>query len=201
MGNLDLTSLYKIGYGLYVVTSNDGERDNGLIVNSVIQISNKPLQLLVCIDKKNYSHDVIKNTGKMNVNCITVSAPFAIFENFGFKSGRDFNKFAEISAFKSENGLNVLEKNVNSFLSLKVESYLDFGSHGGFICSVTEAKVLTDEDSMSYAYYHKYVKPKPKKTLTGYTCKICGYFYEGEPLPDDFICPICKHPASDFEKI
>lgn len=198
---VDSTALYKIGYGLYVVTSNDGKKDNGLIVNTVIQITDTPLGVAVTINKANYSHDVIKETGKMNINCLTVNAPFEVFEKFGFKSGRETDKFLNETTQKSENGLIVLSKYINSFISLNVEKYVDLGTHGMFICSVTESQVISDEESMTYAYYHSNVKPKPQpEKKSGYVCKICGYVYEGDVLPDDFICPWCKHGASDFEK-
>lgn len=198
----DLTALYKIGYGLYVVTSNDGKRDNGLIVNTVSQVSDSPNRIAVNINKANYSHHVIKQTGKMNVNCLSVDAPFSVFENFGFQSGRNTDKFAGWEVKRSDNGLVFLPRYINSFMSLKVEEYVDLGSHGMFICSVTEARVMSDRETMTYAYYHSNVKPKPNtEGKKGWVCKICGYVYEGEELPEDFICPLCKHGAADFEPI
>ena len=198
----DLTALYKIGYGLYVVTSNDGKRDNGLIVNTVTQVSDSPNRIAVNINKANYSHHVIKQTGKMNVNCLSVDAPFSVFENFGFQSGRNADKFAGCEVKRSDNGLVFLPRYINSFMSLKVEEYVDLGSHGMFICSVTEARVMSDRETMTYAYYHSNVKPKPNtECKKGWVCKICGYVYEGEELPEDFICPLCKHGAADFEPI
>ncbi len=202
MANIENSALFKISYGLFVVTSNDGTRDNGLIVNTVSQITDTPLRVAVAVNKKNYSHDVIKETKKMNVCCLSVDAPFSIFETFGFKSGRDTDKFDGINPLRSENGLAVLPEFINSFISLEVESYIDMDSHGMFICTVTEAKTISDKESMTYTYYQKNVKPKPEATKSkGYVCKICGYVYEGDPLPEDFICPWCKHGASDFEKI
>lgn len=198
----DLTALYKIGYGLYVVTSNDGKRDNGLIVNTVTQVSDSPNRIAVNINKANYSHHVIKQTGKMNVNCLSVDAPFSVFENFGFQSGRNADKFAGCEVKRSDNGLVFLPRYINSFMSLKVEEYVDLGSHGMFICSVTEARVMSDRETMTYAYYHSNVKPKPNtEGKKGWVCKICGYVHEGEELPEDFICPLCKHGAADFEPI
>ena len=198
----DLTALYKIGYGLYVVTSNDGKRDNGLIVNTVTQVSDSPNRIAVNINKANYSHHVIKQTGKMNVNCLSVDAPFSVFENFGFQSGRNADKFAGCEVKRSDNGLVFLPRYINSFMSLKAEEYVDLGSHGMFICSVTEARVMSDRETMTYAYYHSNVKPKPNtEGKKGWVCKICGYVYEGEELPEDFICPLCKHGAADFEPI
>ncbi len=198
----DMTALFKIGYGLYVVTSNDGKRDNGLIVNTVTQVTNTPNRIAVTINKDNYSHHIIKQTGKMNINCLSVDAPFAVFETFGFKSGRNVDKFADCTPLRSDNGLVFLPRYINSFMSLKVEQYVDLDTHGMFICSVTEARVISDRETMTYAYYHANVKPKPEiEGKRGYVCKICGYVYEGEELPEDFICPLCKHGAADFEPI
>ena len=200
MANLDLTALFNIGYGLYVVTSNDGSKDNGLIVNTVSQLTSTPATVGVAINKGNYSHDVIKESGKMNVNCLTTAAPFSVFEAFGFKSGRDADKFEGCEPKRSENGLAVLPKYINAYFSLEVISYVDLGTHGLFICSVTEAEVVSKEDSMTYAYYHKYVKPKPKAKAKGYICTICGYIHDEEPT-DDFECPICKHGKEVFEPL
>lgn len=198
----DLTALFNIGYGLYVVTSNDGKKDNGLIVNTVTQVTNTPNRIAVTINKENYSHHVIKQTGKMNINCLTVDAPFSVFEKFGFTSGRNTDKFAECEPLRSDNGLVFLPRHINSFMSLRVEQYVDLDTHGMFICEVTEARVLSDRDTMTYTYYQNNVKPKPETDgKKGYVCKVCGYIYEGEELPDDFICPLCKHGAADFEKI
>ena len=198
----DMNSLFNIGYGLYVITTNDGSKDNGLIVNTVSQVTNTPNRLAVTINKQNYSYHVIKQTGKMNVNCLSVEAPFKVFETFGFQSGRNVDKFVGINVKRSDNGLVYLDKYINSFISLKVDSYVDLDTHGMFICSITEARVLSDKETMTYTYYQKNVKPKPATTVKkGFVCKICGYIYEGDALPDDFICPLCKHGASDFEPI
>ena len=200
MANLDLTALFNIGYGLYVVTTNDGKKDNGLIVNTVTQLTSAPATVGVAINKGNYSHDTVKASKKMNVNCLTTSAPFKVFEAFGFKSGRDTDKFSGCEAKKSENGLVVLPKYINAYFSLEVISYVDLGTHGLFICNVTEAEVISKEESMTYAYYHKYVKPKPKPKAKGYICTVCGYIHDEEPT-DDFECPICKHGKEVFEPI
>ena len=198
----DLTALFKIGYGLYVVTSNDGNKDNGCIVNTVSQVTSTPNRVAVCINKQNYSHHVIKQTGIMNVNCLSVEAPFSVFESFGFRSGRNVNKFEGTEVMRSDNGLAFLGRYINAFMSLKVEQYVDLDTHGMFICSVTEARVMSDKETMTYTYYQDNVKPKPAtEGKKGWVCKICGYIYEGDELPDDFICPLCKHPASDFEPI
>ncbi|WP_418463422.1 flavin reductase [Frisingicoccus sp.] len=198
----DMTALFKIGYGLYVVTSNDGEKDNGLIVNTVSQVTDNPNRVAVCINKANYSHHIIKQTGIMNVNCLSTEAPFQVFQNFGFQSGRTADKFADIEVLRSDNGLAFLPRYINAFMSLKVERYVDFDTHGMFICTVTEARVISDVETMTYNYYQSHVKPKPEtEGKKGFVCKICGYIYEGDVLPDDFICPLCKHGAADFEPI
>ena len=198
----DLTALFKIGYGLYVVTSNDGKKDNGLIVNTVSQVTNSPNRVAVCINKQNYSHHVIKQSGIMNVNCLSVEAPFSVFENFGFQSGRNTDKFKDWEPLRSDNGLVFLPKYINAFMSLKVEQYVDLDTHGMFICTVTEARVISDKETMTYTYYQNNVKPKPKtEGKKGFVCKVCGYIYEGEELPEDFVCPLCKHGAADFEPI
>ena len=197
----DLTALFRIGYGLYVVTSNDGQKDNGLIVNTVTQVTNTPNRIAVTINKQNYSHHVIRQTGVMNVNCLSKDAPFKVFENFGFQSGRNVDKFAGSEVLRSDNGLVFLPHDINAFMSLKVEQYVDLDTHGMFICAVTEARVISDVETMTYTYYQENVKPKPQtEGKKGYVCKICGYIHEGE-LPEDFICPLCKHGVADFEPI
>ena len=197
----DLTALFNIGYGLYVVTSNDGKKDNGLIVNTVSQVTNDPLRVMVTINKENYSHHVIKQTKKMNVNCLSVEAPFSVFEKFGFVSGRNTDKFENCEPLRSNNGLVVLPKNINAFLSLEVVDYVDLGTHGMFICSVVESKNISNKETMTYTYYQNNVKPKPDTSKKGWVCKVCGFVYEGEELPEDYICPLCKHGAVDFEKL
>ena len=198
----DLTALFNIGYGLYVVTSNDGKKDNGLILNTVTQVTNTPNRIAVAINKENYSHHIIKQTGIMNINCLTIDAPFSVFEKFGFQSGRNVDKFAECQPLRSDNGLVFLPRYINSFMSLKVEQYVDLDTHGMFICSVTESRVISNRETMTYTYYQKNVKPKPEtEGKKGFVCKVCGYVYEGETLPEDFICPLCKHGAVDFEPI
>ena len=198
----DLNALFNIGYGLYVVTSNDGTRDNGLIVNTVSQVTNTPNRVAVTINKANYSYHIIQQSGILNVNCLDVSAPFSVFQNFGFRSGRTADKFEGIEELRSDNGLRFLPRYVNSFMSLKVESVVDLDTHGMFICSVTEARVMSDRQTMSYTYYQDNVKPKPEtEGKKGFVCKVCGWVYEGDTLPDDIVCPLCKHGAADFEPI
>ncbi|MDD6212238.1 MAG: flavin reductase [Clostridiales bacterium] len=198
----DLTALNRIGYGLYVLTTNDGKRDNGMIVNTVTQLTSSPNRIAVNINKQNYSYHIVQQTGILNINCLSEDAPFRVFEQFGFQSGRTVDKFAGQEVCRSDNGLVFLRRYINAFMSLKVEQYVDMGTHGMFICSITEARVINDRESMTYAYYHNNVKPKPETSgKKGYVCKICGYIYEGENLPEDYICPLCKHGAADFEPI
>ncbi|MBQ3080199.1 MAG: flavin reductase [Clostridia bacterium] len=198
----DMTALFNIGYGLYVVTSSDGNKDNGLIVNTVTQVTNTPNRIAVTINKQNYSHHVIKQTGIMNINCLTEEAPFSVFESFGFVSGRNVDKFKDCTPLRSDNGLVFLPRYINSFMSLKVEQYVDLDTHGMFICAVTEARVISDRATMTYTYYQNNVKPKPETDgKKGFVCKVCGYIYEGDTLPEDIICPLCKHGAADFEAI
>jgi flavorubredoxin/flavin reductase (DIM6/NTAB) family NADH-FMN oxidoreductase RutF len=198
----DMSALFKIGYGLYVVTSNDGKKDNGLIVNTVSQVTSTPNRIAVTINKANYSHHVIKQTGMMNLNCLSTDAPFSVFENFGFQSGRSVDKFAGETLLRADNGLVFLSRYINAFMSLKVEQYVDLDTHGMFICTVTEARVISNLDTMTYTYYQKNVKPKPEtEGKKGFVCKVCGYVYEGDVLPEDIVCPLCKHGAADFEPI
>jgi len=199
----DMKALFNIGYGLYVVTSNDGKKDNGLIVNTVVQLTDNPYRVMVSINKANYSHHVIKQTGIMNVNCLNQEAPFKVFQNFGFQSGRAVDKFKSYGeVFRSDNGLVFLPQYINAFMSLKVEDYIDLETHGMFICSVSEARTINNIETMTYTYYQKNVKPKPQtEGKKGFVCKVCGFIYEGDELPQDYICPLCKHGASDFEPI
>ena len=185
-----------------MVTARDGEKDNGCIVNTVTQVTNTPNRIAVCINKANYTHELVKKTGMMNVNCLSVEAPFSVFQHFGFQSGRSVNKFAEGEHLRSDNGLIFLDKYINAFMSLKVEQYVDLDTHGMFICTVSEARVLSDKETVTYNYYQANIKPKPETDVKkGWVCKVCGYVYEGENLPDDFICPLCKHGAADFERL
>lgn len=196
-------SMFKLSYGLFVLTAKDGDKDNGCIVNTVQQVTSDPNRIVVAVNKGNYTHDMIKKTGIFNVSVLTEEAPFDIFKRFGFQSGRDADKFAGCDCFKrSENGVAYLGKYVNAFISGKVAEMIDLGTHTLFIADVTDGDVLSDANSITYAYYHQHTKPKPQNTAKkGWRCKICGYIYEGEELPADFVCPICKHGAADFERI
>ena len=199
---IDPTALFNIGYGLYVVTSNDGTKDNGLIVNTVTQVSDNPNRVAVTVNKLNWSCDIIAKTGVLNVSTLSQDAPFKVFEHFGFQSGKNVNKFDGWTGVqRSANGLLFLDKYVNSYISCKVIQTVDLKTHLMFICDVTQCVKLSDVETMTYSYYHKNVKPKPETDKKGFVCKICGYVYEGEELPDDIICPLCKHGAADFEPL
>ena len=200
----DMKALFRIGYGLYVVTTNDGKRDNGCIVNTVTQLTDSPLRVAVNINKSNYTYHTVQQSGILNVNCLSEEAPFSVFEAFGFKSGRNTDKFADCKDAppRTDNGLIFLPRYINAVMSLKVVSEIDLGTHGMFICEVTEARVMSNAKTMTYTYYQENVKPKPvTEGKKGFVCKVCGYVYEGDELPEDFICPLCKHGAADFEPI
>ena len=202
---IEKEAMYKLTYGLFVLTTTDGEKQNGCIVNTVSMITDSPKRITVFVNNGNYSAELLKKTGIFNVSVLTESAPFDIFKQFGFSSGRDTDKFAGGRYATSENGLYYLPEHTNAVLSAKVVDSYDYGSHTLFVAEVTEAKTLSSEKSVSYEYYLNHIKPKPevKKESAGkkWVCKICGYEYEGEELPPDYICPICKHPAEDFELI
>ena len=195
-------AMFKLSYGLFVLTAKDGDKDNGCIINTAMKITDKPLQIAVCVNKSNFTHDMIVKSGKLNLSVLSEKADFEIFKRFGFVSGRDTDKFADFFDVKrSGNDLLYVTKGVNSFMSAQVVSVVDCGTHSMFIAEVNEAKVLSEDKSVTYEYYFANIKPKPEKKKKGYVCKICGYVYEGENLPEDFICPLCKHPASDFEEL
>ena len=199
---IDPTALFNIGYGLYVVTSNDGNKDNGLIVNTVTQVTDTPNRIAVTINKRNYSCGVIAKTGKLNVSTLSEDAPFKLFQRFGFQSGKDVDKLEDFKhAQRSSNGLVFLNKYANAYISCKVINQMDLGTHIMFICDVTECANLTAAPTMTYTYYFQNVKPKPEAEKKGYVCRICGWVYEGEELPEDIVCPLCKHGAADFEPI
>lgn len=204
MAKIENNSMFKISYGLFVLTAHTEEKDNGCIINTVQQITQEPLKIAVAVNKNNFTHDMILSTGIFNVSVLTKEAPFSIFERFGFKSGRDADKFEDFNAVKrSENGIFYLTDYSNSYISGKVIEMVDCGTHTLFIADVCEADVLSDKPSVTYQYYFDNIKPKPEPQTkkNGYVCKICGYVYEGETLPEDFVCPWCKHGAVDFEKI
>lgn len=195
--------MFKIGYGLYVLTANSNGKDNGCIINTAIQVTSQPNRISICLNKLNYTHDMIVKDGKFNISVIDETASFDLFKHFGFASGKDKDKFADFDSYKkSENGLLYICENTNAFISGKVFETVDLGTHTMFLADVTDGEVLSDNKTCTYDYYQSNIKPKPeKKKVKGYRCRICGYVYEGEELPEDFVCPICKHGASDFEKI
>ncbi len=201
-------AMFKLTYGLFVLSAREGNKDNGCIVNTVSLITDVPKRITVYVNKLNYTEQMIKKTGVFNVSVLTESAPFEIFKQFGFQSGRDADKFAGGEYPRSENGLYYLPAHTNALISAKVADALDYGTHTLFVADVTEAKVLSSEPSVTYEYYFAHIKPKPaakpeaaagEKKLKRWVCKICGFVYEGEYLPEDYICPLCKHGAEDFE--
>lgn len=199
---VDKAALNKIGCSLYVVTTKVGDKDNGCIINSVMQISNNPLTIAVSLNKTNLTHEMVKESGKLNVCSLDADAPLAVFQNFGYRSGRSCDKFLTCNPLRTENGLIYLPHYINAVFSLKVVSYLDSGSHGLFICRPVEAFNISDVPSMMYDLYKICVKPQVKSTQkVAYVCEICGYVYEGDTLPEDFVCPVCKHGAQDFKKL
>ena len=201
--SIENNAFFKLSYGLFVLSAKDGGKDNGCIINTAMQVTEKPYRIQIAVNKSNYTAEMIKNTGEFNVSVLDTTVPFSVFERFGFKSGRDTDKldgFTDIS--RSENGIFYLNKYANAFMSAKVVETVEFETHYVFFAEVSEAKVLADTASVTYQYYFDNIKPKPQpQKKKGWVCKICGYVYEGEELPEDFICPLCKHPASDFEPL
>lgn len=197
-------ALYKIGYGLFVLSANEDGFDNGCIVNTVTQVTSTPNRIAVTVNKQNKTHDMIMATARFNVSVLSVDVPFDEFKHFGFQSGKDVDKFAEAEKYtRTKNGLLIAGEYANAYISGSVFHSIDLGTHTMFIADVTDAEILSDKDSVTYDFYHKNIKPKPAEKTSdkeAYRCKICGYIHEGE-LPEDFVCPLCKHPASDFEKI
>ena len=201
---IEPNAMFKLSYGLFVLTAKDGDKDNGCIINTAAQLTNNPNRITIAVNKGNFTHDMILKTGLFNVSVLTTEAPFDIFKYYGFQSGRDVNKFPGSGFPRSKNGLIFITGCVNAFISGKVVESHDYGTHTLFVADVTEAQVLSSAPSVTYAYYFDHIKPKPQKPAekkTGWVCKICGYVYEGEELPADFICPLCKHGAADFEKL
>lgn len=202
---MDPKAMFKISYGLYVLSAREGEKDNACIINTLMQVTSSPNRVTIAVNKQNYTHDLIARTGIFTVSMLSQSAPFAVFQRFGFQSGRSADKFAGLDGVaRAENGLLRLTENVSAYLSGSVVSSLDLGTHTLFLADVTEAETLSEEPGVTYTYYQEFIKPRPvieKVKISGYRCLICGYVYEGETLPEDFVCPICKHGAADFEKI
>ena len=205
---MDKKAMYKLSYGLFVLTAKEGDKDNGCIINTAIQAASTPNQMSICVNKANYTHDMIMRTGEFTVSVISQIASFDLFKHFGFQTGREVNKFSDFTACdRGQNGIYYITEGTNAYISVKVAKTEDLGSHTMFIGEITDMEVLSGDASATYEYYMNYIKPKPQevgKTEDGQTiwrCTICGYEYVGEELPEDFICPLCKHPASDFEKV
>jgi flavin reductase (DIM6/NTAB) family NADH-FMN oxidoreductase RutF len=198
---MDNNALFKLSYGLFVLTANQDGKDNGCIINTVMQITDTPKRIQIAVNKGNYTHDMIAATGEFNVSVLSQDAVFWVFQHYGFQSGRDVDKFANLPEARTPNGIRYVEGCTNAVISGKVFQSIDCGTHTLFLADVTDAKVLSDEPSMTYQYYFDHVKPKPQPAEKAkWVCKICNYVYEGEELPPDFICPWCKHGAEDFEK-
>lgn len=207
---MDKKAMYKLSYGLFVLTAKLGQKDNGCIINTAIQAASEPNQLSICVNKANLTHDMVKVSGEFTVSVISEAASFELFKHFGFQSGIDVEKFADFDAKKrGTNGIYYITEGTNAYISVKVEKMEDLGSHTMFIGTITDMEVLSDVNSATYAYYQSNIKPKPDAVAVGknpegktvWRCTICGYEYVGEELPEDFICPTCKHPAADFEKV
>ncbi len=199
---MDNTAFFKLSYGLFVVTAHEGDKDNGCITNTVVQQTTTPNRISVTINKNNYTHDMIKHTGVFNVSVLSEKAKFETFKHWGFQSGKDVDKTVGITYFRLENGVIYIVDGVNAVMCAKVEQEVDLGTHTMFIAEVTDAFSTEEDPSATYAFYHKNIKPAPQQAKKkGWICTVCGYIYEGEVLPEDFICPTCKHPASDFKRI
>ncbi len=205
---MDPKAMQKLSYGLFVLTAKTGEKLNGCITNTAIQVTTEPNQIAFAVNKANLTHDMVKESGRFVISIISEKAEFSLFKHFGFQSGRNVDKFADFDSYKlTESGIPYITAGINAYLEGEVVSASDLGTHTLFVCKVTDMEVLTEDASATYAYYHANIKPKPqevKKTEEGkviWRCTICGYEYEGDPIPDDFICPWCKHPASDFERV
>lgn len=203
--DMDEKTMYKLSYGLFVLTVRENAKDNGCIINTAIQASLKPNQLSISVSKENYTHDMLKRTGEYNISILNNDVTFEMIKRFGFQSGKASDKFESFKSYaRSKNGIYYISEGTNAYISAKVDKEIDLGSHTMFIGEVTDAVTINDIPSVTYEYYQNNIKPRPQKTDTEKTiwrCRICGYEYEGENLPDDFICPWCKHPASDFEKV
>lgn len=202
---MDNRAMFKLSYGLFVLTARDGDKDNGCIINTAAQVTVTPNRITIAVNKQNYTHDMIVKTGVFNLSILDETAPFTLFQDFGFRSGRDCNKFEGAEPKRAENGVAYIDNSTCAYISGKVISTVDLGTHTLFVADVTGAELISENEPVTYAYYHKNIKPAPqpvekKEEKLAYRCRICGYVHEGE-LPDDFVCPICKHGASDFERI
>ena len=200
---MDTSVMFKIGYGLYVLTAKDDAKDNGCIINTVMQVTSNPLQVAIALNKKNYTNEMIQKTRKFNLSILSEKADFEIYKHFGYQSGREVDKFASFTeAKRSPNGVLYITKGTNAYISAYVQQEVDLGTHSLFIAQLVATESLSDDKSATYDYYQNFVKQKQEnEAKKGWRCKICGYIYEGENLPVDYICPICKHGAIDFERL
>ena len=195
-------ALFKLSYGLFILTARDGDRDNGCITNTCMQVAEGPVRIACAINKSNLTHDMVLETGVFNVSILSEEAQFDTFKHWGFQTGHEVDKMVEVEYSRADNGVVYFTDQVDAYLCAKVVQSIDLGSHTLFIAEVTDGDVVSDVAPATYAYYFAHIKPKPAKPkVKGWICKICGYIYEGDPLPEDFICPLCKHPASDFEPL
>jgi flavin reductase (DIM6/NTAB) family NADH-FMN oxidoreductase RutF len=199
---MDNKAMFNLTYGLFILTAKDGSKDNGCIVNTVSQVTVEPNRIVVAVNKNNYTHDIIKKTGEFNVSILTEKSKFDTFKHWGFQSGRNVDKTEGINFKRAQNGIIYIAEDTNAVISAKVVSTTDLGTHTLFLADVTDCEVLSDAPSVTYTYYQKNIKPAPApQKKKGFVCNICGYIYEGDTLPADFICPLCKHPASDFSPL
>ena len=203
---MNTKAFYNLTYGLFVLSVKENEKSNGCIINTAIQVTSDPGRIAFAVNKSNYTNEVLSRTGKFNISIISEAADFELFKHFGFSSGRDTDKFAGYAdCTLGANGIPYITGGINAYISGEVEQAVDVGTHTLFIAKVTDMEVLSDVPSATYGYYQSNIKPKPQKApetdKTVWRCKVCGYEYEGEELPEDFVCPLCKHPASDFEKV
>ncbi len=200
---MDKKAMYNLTYGLFILTAREGEKDNGCIVNTVTQVTTEPNRIMVAVNKKNYTHDMVQRTGAFNVSVLTENSKFDTYKHWGFQSGAEVDKMEAVTFSRAENGIAYIAEECNAYISAKVISATDLGTHTLFLADVTDACVLSEEESVTYAYYQKNIKTSPKVDAKkkGFVCTVCGYIYEGDTLPEDFICPWCKHPASDFKPV
>ena len=199
---MDNNALFKMSYGLFVLTAQKNGKDNGCIINTAMQVTDSPNRMAIAVNKANFTHDMVLETGVFNLSVLSEEAAFSIFQKYGFQSGRDVDKFADVPETRTQNGLRYVANATNAVISGKVISTQDCGTHTLFFADITDALALSDKPSMTYDYYFKNVKPKPAVTTkAGWVCTVCGYVYEGEELPEDYVCPLCKHGPESFEKL
>ena len=200
-------AMFALSYGLFVLTARQGEKDNGCIINTAMQVTSEPNRIIITVNKTNYTHDMVLETGRFTLSVLSEQAEFSTFQRFGFQSGRDVDKFDGFQehAVRGDNGILYVTRGTSAWLSCKVVSTLDLGTHTLFLADVEDGDLLSGDPSVTYTYYQANIKPKPQAapptSKKRWVCTVCGYVYEGDFLPDDFICPLCKHPASDFEPL